>query len=290
MATSEALVVVSPHLDDAVLSLGAHLAARVRAGEHVEVWTAFTDGPSPASVPRRLRRFGDYAARLAEDDRALAVLGAGNRRLGLPERVWRTPPARGLGAAFRTPDDRSGFTELPTLEAVAADLLARPAVRVLAPLGVGHHVDHVEVAAAVLGTALRLDALDRVGFYEDFYALGDGARRRHPVTGGRAATDPGRRRHRAPGWAAPWEGLVLAATALIGRGPSLDAYVPGFAELVWQAVPHPVDPWSEQRKLAAVAEYRSQTPALGGIWQLGPILRRAHRVRGGEVIWSAQRP
>lgn len=288
MASSAALVVISPHLDDAVLSLGAHLAGRVRAGEQVEVWTAFTDGPSPDSAPRRLRRFGDYAARRAEDDRALAVLGAGNRRLGLPERVWRTPPAHGLAAAFRTPEVRSGFTELPALEAVAADLLIRRGTRLLAPLGVGHHVDHVEVAVAVLGTALRLDALDRVGFYEDFYALGDGARRRHPVTGGRAGVDPDR--HWAPGWAAPWEGLVLAATGWIGRGPSLDSYVPGFAELVWQAVPHPVDPWCEQRKLAAVAEYRSQTPALGGMRRLGPILRRAHRVRGGEVIWSARRP
>ena len=286
VAATGGLVVVSPHLDDAVLSLGAHLAARVAAGEHVEVWTAFTRAPA-ADVPRRLRRFADYTARVAEDDRALAVLGAGSRRLGLPERVWRTPPARGLRAAFRTPAAASGFSQLARLQEVAAQALADPGVRVLAPLGIGHHVDHVEVAVAVLTVALRLRATDRVGFYEDFYALGNGARQRHPVT--RADTGPLWRRVRdAPGWAGPLEGLVLAGTAAIGIGPSLDGYVPGWPALDWHAERHPVDGWAQDRHLAAVAEYGSQTPALGGMHQLAPMIRRAHQVRGGDLIWWAQ--
>jgi LmbE family N-acetylglucosaminyl deacetylase len=282
------LVVFSPHLDDAVLSLGALIAARVRAGEPVEVWTAFTRAPSPGTVSRGLRRFADYDARIAEDDRALDLLGAGRRRLDLPERVWRTPPARGLRAAFRTPADRAGFQQLERLDELAGEALARPGVLVLAPLGVGHHVDHVEVAVAVLTAALRLDATDRVGFYEDFYALGNAARRRHPVT--RQDGGPAWRRVvEAPGWAGPLEGLVLRATPLIGAGPSLGAYLPGRPELVWHRQQHPVDAWSQNRQLAAVAEYRSQTPALGGMRRLGPIIRRAHRVRGGDLIWSARR-
>jgi LmbE family N-acetylglucosaminyl deacetylase len=281
------VVVISPHLDDAVLSLGAHIAARTRAGQPVEVWTAFTRAPAPGTVPRGLRRFADYSARIAEDESALEMLGAGSRRLDLPERVWRTPPARGLGAAFRTPADRAGFEQLPRLEEIAAEAFARREVEVLAPLGVGHHVDHLEVAVAVLGVALRLDAVDRVGFYEDFYALSNGARRRHPVTGGEAGS-LWRRVRDAPGWAAPPEGLVLGATPLIGSGPSLNAYVPESRELAWRPERYPVDPWAQERQLAAVAEYRSQTPALGGMGQLARILRRAHRVRGGDLIWSAR--
>ena len=280
------LVVFSPHLDDAVLSLGALIAASVRAGEPVEVWTAFTRAPSPGAVPRRLRRFADYDVRIDEDDRALDLLGAGRRRLDLPERVWRTPPARGLRAAFRTPAERAGFQQLERLEQLAGEALARPGVRVLAPLGIGHHVDHVEVAVAVLTAALRLDATDRVGFYEDFYALSNAARRRHPVTRGQGG--PLWRRVRdAPGWAGPLEGLVLRATPLIGSGPTWGAYLAGSPALVWRSHHHSVDAWSQERHLAAVAQYRSQTPALGGMRQLGPILRRAHRVRGGDLIWSA---
>ena len=286
VAATRGLVVLSPHLDDAVLSLGASIAARVAAGEPVEVWTAFTRAPSPGTVPRRLRRFADYNVRVAEDDRALALLGARGRRLDLPERVWRTPPARGLRAAFRTPPARSGFEQLGTVEDVVAEALARPGTRVLAPLGVGHHVDHVEVALAALTVAQRLGTLERVGFYEDFYALGNGCRHRHPVT--RADTGSfWRRLADAPGWAGPLEGLVLAGTAAVAAGPSLDAYVPDWPALVWHARTHPVDPPSQDRQLAAVALYRSQTPALGGMRQLGAIVRRAHRRRGGDVIWSA---
>lgn len=285
VAAPGGLVVISPHLDDAALSLGALIADRVRAGERVEVWTTFTRAPSPGTVPRQLRRFADYTARTAEDDQALDLLGAGRRRFDLPERVWRMPRAPGLGAAFRTPADRAGFDQLDRLDEIAAEALAHPGVRVLAPLGIGHHVDHVEVAVAALTTALRLHATDRVGFYEDFYALSNGARHRHPVTRGHAG--PLWRRIRdAPGWAAPLEGLVLGATPLIGSGPSLGSYLSELPAPAWRSERHPVDPWSQERQLAAVAQYRSQTPALGGMRQLGPLLRRAHRVRGGDLIWS----
>ena len=280
------LVVFSPHLDDAVLSLGALVADTVRAGDPVEVWTAFTRAPAMATVPRQLRPFADYAARTTEDDRALTLLGARSRRLGLMERVWRTPPARGLRAAFRTPSERTGFQEVDRLEELAAEALARPGVRVLAPLGIGHHVDHVEVGLAVLAAALRQHATDRVGFYEDFYALSNAARHGHPVT--RGDLPFWRRLRESPAWAAPLEGLVLRGTPLIGSGPSLLDYVPTAGALAWRPVRHPVDAWSQERQLAAVAQYRSQTPALGGMRQLGPLLRRAHRLRGGDVIWSVR--
>lgn len=293
MTQSPRLVVLSPHLDDAVLSVGALIARVAAAGRVVEVWTAFTDGPSPEVVPARLRRFADYPTRLAEDDAALTLLGAGNRRLGLPERLWRSPApggslVGGLRAAFRTPTGRDGFQELDTLAELVTHLLADPDIEVLAPLGIGNHVDHVEVLLACMLASARTKALSRLGFYEDFYALADTARRRHPVTRQWPPTRWPSSLVRSPGWAAPVEGAVLRATPLLAAGPSIERYLPGLTDLVWQCEPQPVAPAEEERKLEAVAQYRSQTPALGGIRRLGPILRRSHRVRGGELIWRAR--
>jgi LmbE family N-acetylglucosaminyl deacetylase len=288
MTASARLVVLSPHLDDAVLSVGALIVGAVAAGRTVEVWTAFTSGPAADAVPPGLRRFADYATRLAEDDEALDLLGAGRHRLGLPERLWRSPAPGGsvlggLRAAFRTPPDRSGFQELDTLTGLLTNLLADPGVEVLAPLGVGNHVDHVEVALAALLAAGGGSTWSRVGFYEDFYALGNAARRRHPVTRRRPSSI-----WQAPGWAAPVEGAVLRLTPLVAAGPAVDRFLPDPDALNWQCEGRPVAAAEEERQLEAVAAYRSQTPALGGMHRLGPILRRAHRLRGGELIWRAR--
>ncbi len=275
------LVVLSPHLDDAVLSAGGQIARWVALGRPVEVWTAFTAGPPAAGLPRRLRRFARYDLRLSEDDAALDLLGAGRERLGLRERIWSEAAGGSLVAAFRTPATLDGFANLGALSAAVGRALDRPGTRLLAPLGIGHHADHVEVAVAALTTALDRDALDRVGFYEDYYALSETARRRHPVT--RRRRLPWRA---APGLAAPAAGLVLGLTPLIGAGPGLEAYLP-LSGLVWDCRPESVT-GHEDLKLSAIARYRSQTPALGGMWQLAAILRRAHRLRGGELIWRAR--
>ncbi len=305
------VVVLSPHLDDAVLSLGATIARMTADGLRVEVWTAFTAGPDPASLPRRLRRFGDYEVRIAEDDRALDRLGAGDahpvgrRRLGLRERLWRDPAGGGSGgklsggkrsggkrsggglaSAFRTPPDLAGFAELPALQAAVREALAHPGTRLYAPLGVGRHTDHVEVALAVLGVVLAgpgPGALDRVRFYEDFYAAGEAQRRQHPVT----ARQPRARRDR-PGLAAPLLGLGLGALALAARGPGPTDYQPAARDLVWCCEPQPVDGF-EPVKLAAVAQYRNQLPGMGGERRVAAVLRRSHEVAGGEPVWRASR-
>ncbi len=275
------LVVLSPHLDDAVLAVGAHLARTARSGRGVQVCTAFTRGPDPATIPPRLRRFGDYATRTAEDDRALALLGARPRRLDLLERLWRQPPLPGLGAVFRTPTDRGALAMLPALVRIVREVLAEPGTELLAPLGVGNHVDHVELTVAVALAVAETGDWSRVTFYEDYYALGEAMRRRHPVTRTR------RESWRAsPGWAAPLQGAVLRGTALIARGPGPADYLPGLWPRAedWCCRPTPVDGF-EDLKLDAVAAYRSQTAALGGMPRLGRILRRAHRQRGGELLW-----
>ena len=75
--------ILSPHLDDAVYSLGAAIREGVRAGAHITVVTVFAGNPSsrrPASAWDRRFGFGSAgeAARVRreEDRRACALLGA----------------------------------------------------------------------------------------------------------------------------------------------------------------------------------------------------------------------
>jgi LmbE family N-acetylglucosaminyl deacetylase len=143
------ILVVSPHLDDAVLSVPGFIRSRVLGGERVVVLTVCSEGGE------------GYAGRRAEDLAALALLGALPVHLGLLD----APERRGLRRSFGdlalgdlADDDADALAVTRTLvERVAA---LAPEVTLL-PLGVGEHIDHriVHVAHARLG--------GRVGFYED---------------------------------------------------------------------------------------------------------------------------
>lgn len=276
---SSRIVVLSPHLDDAVLSLGAAVARWVAQGRHVEVWTAFTAAPDDAGPPRRLAAFGDYRTRTAEDEQALAVLGVQGRRLGLAERLWRDPRPRTLAAAFVGPRTTAGFTCLPRLTDVVTELL-EAGTEVYAPLGIGQHVDHVEVALAALAAARRQGRWDAVRFYEDYYALEERFRRRHPV----AARRPVPWWH-GPSLAAPTLPLALGLPAAVLPSRGLDRYLPEVSTLGWRCTPLPVEGF-EARKLEAVLRYTSQVRRLGGRRGLPAALRRSHRRHGGELVWS----
>lgn len=82
------VVAVSPHLDDAVMSLGSTLARAAQAGAKIEILTVFSDIPSskaPASAWDRQCGFateGEAAtARREEDRHACSILGAEPRWL-----------------------------------------------------------------------------------------------------------------------------------------------------------------------------------------------------------------
>ena len=77
------IVVVSPHLDDAVLSLGASIASWGSAGTTVDVLTVFGCDPDSAAPSGGWDRRGGFAtegesarARRGEDHRACAAIGA----------------------------------------------------------------------------------------------------------------------------------------------------------------------------------------------------------------------
>ncbi|MDA8391968.1 MAG: PIG-L family deacetylase [Actinomycetota bacterium] len=90
------VLAVSPHLDDAVLSAGATLAALVAAGRPVTVLTVFAGDPGPALSPvaeRHHARCGlgvdAVERRRAEDRAALTRLGADPRHGALADAVYR---------------------------------------------------------------------------------------------------------------------------------------------------------------------------------------------------------
>jgi LmbE family N-acetylglucosaminyl deacetylase len=187
-----AVLVMSPHLDDAVWSCGAllaHLAPRHR----ITVVTAFTAAsPPPWSLPAR-RHLGAigvtdaealFARRRAEDMQVLAGLGVEMVHLGFRDALFRRAddapggPA-GLGRRAR----RRGWPAYPTFRFDAArgriascdarlpaevsarvgEIAQASAARlVFAPLGVGRPVDHVITRRAARHLGLR------TVYYSDF--------------------------------------------------------------------------------------------------------------------------
>ena len=82
-APGRRVVVVSPHLDDGVLSLGAAMAAWSRAGARVELLTVIGCDPASEAQAGGWDRRGGFATegesargRREEDGRACAILGA----------------------------------------------------------------------------------------------------------------------------------------------------------------------------------------------------------------------
>ncbi|GAC1345345.1 MAG: PIG-L family deacetylase [Acetobacteraceae bacterium] len=145
---------LSPHLDDVAFSCGGLMAQLGDAGWRTVMATAFTASvPTPTGfalacqLDKGLGPEVDYMALRREEDRqAAALLGAEPRWLGLPE-----APHRGYGSAPELfaglrADDAIWRELVPLL----ADLVAGtgPAL-ILAPQGLGGHVDHLQMIRAL---------------------------------------------------------------------------------------------------------------------------------------------
>lgn len=184
------LTVLAPHLDDAVLSCGAlitHAASRTT----VTVTTFFTEGgpgPYTLSARRYLRQVGErsaealYQQRRHEDRAALEPLGITCVHAGLTEALFRRRPVSrsrsGLARvlpelAHAYPSFRAHVTSGRLAAADAGTLREACAVIqraaaapgshvVLAPLGVGGHVDHILIRTAAESSGIQ------VVYYSDF--------------------------------------------------------------------------------------------------------------------------
>lgn len=144
---------LSPHLDDAAFSCGGTLARLACLGWEVTVATVFTRSmPSPTGfalacqLDKGLAAEVDYMAlRRDEDAAACAALGARPRWLDFPE-----APHRGYGdaqALFAAPQAEDDV--LAPLCGAVCELVSSAPALILAPQGIGGHVDHVLVALAL---------------------------------------------------------------------------------------------------------------------------------------------
>jgi LmbE family N-acetylglucosaminyl deacetylase len=273
-------LVVSPHLDDAVLSIGGSIAAWVAAGDRVVIASVYTTGPPLSEITRAMRKFADYATRCAEDTAACATLGAEVRWLDQVERAFRRPFLAGT-AYFTTPPERAGFTALAEVTRALEPLRALDPERIFVPLGIGNHVDHVEALIAATDWAIASGLGDRLVGYEDFYALSGTLRRRHPVA--RAEVWP---RWRSPLLHARRLAAILRLIGATGRGPGAVAFLaPTLRGASWQLTRSDVRA-TESQKLAAIACYGSQTRAFGGFAGIARATRAYHAWWGGaEPLW-----
>jgi LmbE family N-acetylglucosaminyl deacetylase len=176
--TGAAVLVMSPHLDDAVLSCGA-LLAHLAARQLITVATVFTAAaPPPWSLParRQLRALGGadaedfFAQRRAEDRDVLAGIGATPVHLGFRDALFR----RGRrGPAYPTFRFDAARGRVASCDAgLAAEVSARvgemarvhDAGVIFAPLGIGRHVDHLITRRAAHELAGRIPVV----YYSDF--------------------------------------------------------------------------------------------------------------------------
>jgi LmbE family N-acetylglucosaminyl deacetylase len=166
----ERVIFLSPHLDDAVLSAAGLLSALRERASRLVVTIACGNPRTPEGKASRGRRgHVPPSERRLEDRDAMRDLDCHYLHLGFEDCVFRRSPITGE-LIYRTP--RNKFTiAAPDDRAYVEELylvlrrICYPARRslVVAPLGIGYHVDHL-ICAQV---ALRIVPLSQLLFYED---------------------------------------------------------------------------------------------------------------------------
>ena len=229
-ASAMKIALLSPHLDDAVFSVGGLMAALADEGHELHVVTCFTRSvPNPTGfalacqLDKGLSPEVDYMQlRREEDTHACELLSAQPHWLDLPE-----APHRGYHSAAALFGDlaKEDDIQLELQERVSDAVKAINPDLILSPEGIGNHVDHRQVRQAVDSLKERIPTMLFLRWYDEPYLS------RHPeqypehVSGARK-----------PGW----EMLHQRATN------------PGAA-----VVQLDVEPFAD-RKIAACAAYATQ--------------------------------
>ena len=163
-------IYISPHLDDAALSAGGLIYEQARSGLAVGIWTLNSGFPPKGELSplAQVLHFqwgfssGEETVRLRrlEDDRAASILGATTLHFDFLDCVYRRAPAGEWLYPMDVFDPPvAEDADLPTQMAAALSARLRPDDVLVCQLGVGRHVDHVNVRRAVelLGRPLLYD-------------------------------------------------------------------------------------------------------------------------------------
>jgi LmbE family N-acetylglucosaminyl deacetylase len=153
-------IYISPHFDDAVLSCGGLIWEQTRKGIPVEIWTVCAGDapPGPLSLLSMVchHQWGfesadaAVAARCIENQAAAACVGAETVNFSIPDCIYR----RSLTGELLYPEDV--FVPIHSFEMnldseISAALISElhPGDKVVCPLAIGGHLDHVLTRLAV---------------------------------------------------------------------------------------------------------------------------------------------
>lgn len=174
------VVVVSPHMDDAILSCGGLVDRLLMKIECLTV-TVCTADPENVSSENPPHGIALPSARRNEEVAALKALGCQLVQLDLLDAIYRRHSSTGellyptMQSIWSMPakDDSHQFHALRTrLQALLGQPSDRPTL-ILSPMGIGHHVDHILCTQVVLSL---LNPATEVLLYEDFpYVVDQGA-------------------------------------------------------------------------------------------------------------------
>lgn len=168
---NERWIYISPHFDDAVLSCGGLIYEQTRQGKEVEIWTICA-GEAPVGEISPLAQVCHFqwgmanaeetvTKRRGEDHQAAGIVGAGCQHFPFPDCVYRRGADGELLYTMDVFGQRHPFEK--DLDIEIAEALARklqPGDRLVCPLTIGRHLDHVLTRAAV----------DRLGQRPWYYA------------------------------------------------------------------------------------------------------------------------
>ncbi len=158
---------LSPHFDDVVFSCGGLIWELQQQGNSVEIWTIC--GGTPDSNQLSLfasqlhKRWGTATdavrIRQKEDRQALNILGISSHTFAIPDCIYRHTD----DGTFYYTSEESLFGEVDLREKTLINRLAEeitpfisPDIQLIAPIGIGNHVDHqlTRQAAQVAGAHL----------------------------------------------------------------------------------------------------------------------------------------
>lgn len=149
-------IFLSPHFDDVALSCGGLIWEQVQAGERVSIWTICGGLPprrplSPFAQSLHQRwETGAEAVRLrqAEDRASCQILGASYRHFSIPDCIYR-PRKRSIPHYYATEESLWGklhANEEKNLVHRLTKMLDKeisPYAKIVCPLTLGNHVDHI---------------------------------------------------------------------------------------------------------------------------------------------------
>lgn len=141
---------LSPHFDDAAYSCGGWVYQHTLAGQTLQVLTVCAGEPTGPLSPfaeSLHTRWGTTAtttvsARRAEDETAMRWLGVAAHYLTVPDCIYRQAAGQALYASEAALFGPVHPADETTLAYIVQTLQAQRPSRVVAPLGIGGHVDH----------------------------------------------------------------------------------------------------------------------------------------------------